>query len=49
VQQIQNGVHIDNDVLESKLHSIESELNHIERETSFPQEAGQAWQNATST
>lgn len=49
VQEIHNGAHINNNVLESRLHAIELELDHIERETSFPQEVGQAWQNATST
>jgi len=49
VQQIQNGAHIANDVLESELHSIKSDLAYIEHETSFPQEAGQAWAKANST
>jgi len=43
IKQIPNGAHIDNEVLEGRLHAIEQELDHIEHETSFPQEAGQAW------
>ena len=32
MQQIQNGAHIANDVLESELHSIKSDLAYIEQE-----------------
>jgi hypothetical protein len=49
VSPVKNGAHINNDVLEARLHAIELELNHIEKETSFPRDAELAWKKAAST
>jgi hypothetical protein len=49
VSPVKNGAHINNDVLEARLDAIEAEINHIEKDTSFPRDAELAWKKATST